>query len=97
MLDLPFFLRAPVTMWRMVVVDQLLRSSGPRAPRVAWLLGVRRAFPAADGGGQVVLLTVVSAAALAVAIAAWRVRSAHWLVVVAVAQAVFFFIDTSFF
>ena len=68
----PFFVLAPTTMWRMVVLDQLSRGPGPTLlARAYGITGVGMVFGTHSRQAHFALL-VVALACLGVGVAAWR-------------------------
>lgn len=69
----PFFVAHPATMWRMVVLDQLGRhESTLPLKRLGLITTVRYAFPRLHGPANWALLGIISALVVLIGVLAWR-------------------------
>ena len=88
---LPFGLRAPSTMFRLVVLDQLgrARTPGTIATRLEGIVGVAATLPTVSATARGALMASVCVTVAAAAVVAWRRdRGRLWVVLLAVETAV---------
>jgi hypothetical protein len=86
-IDGPFFAAAPSAMWRMVVLDQTGRPTSTAAiRRLDQLSSLRAAFPTVAGSGRDIGLAILVGLVVAAAVAAWSIRPARLIVLLAAAQ-----------